>query len=95
VDTTRIDWDAAETLVARGPFDLVLAADVLYERAAVAQLLALLPRLGGEVVLADPGRPPTDEFLHQAAEDWSIETMTRDEVRIYRLVSPRQAPAAR
>jgi predicted nicotinamide N-methyase len=95
VETARIDWDAADPLLARAPFDLVLAADVLYERAAVAKLLALLPRLGDEVLLADPGRQPTDEFLQRAAEDWSIETMTRDEVRIYRLVSSRQAPAAR
>src|SRR3954463_863332 len=33
VATQRVEWDAAEQLAARGPFDLVLAADVLYERA--------------------------------------------------------------
>src|SRR3954447_19570294 len=57
VETARIEWEAPEELVARGPFDVVLAADVLYERASVAPLLSLLARLGGEVWLADPGRP--------------------------------------
>src|SRR6266480_3497645 len=47
VATARADWAAGDDLVARGPFDLVLAADVLYERASVAPLLSLLPRLGG------------------------------------------------
>src|SRR5262245_59474484 len=42
VDTATIDWAAPDALVARAPFDLVLAADVLYERAAVAPLLSLL-----------------------------------------------------
>jgi predicted nicotinamide N-methyase len=85
VETARIDWDAAGELVARAPFDLVLAADVLYERSAVAQLLALLPRLGQEVWLADPGRPAAEAFLEQARPGWSIETSTRDGVQIHRL----------
>src|SRR5436190_3149180 len=42
VETARADWGAAGELVARGPFDLVLASDVLYERASVALLLSLL-----------------------------------------------------
>jgi predicted nicotinamide N-methyase len=85
VDTARADWDTAEELVARGPFDLVLAADVLYERSAVAQLLALLPRLAHEVWLADPGRPAAEAFLEQARAGWSVETSVRDAVQIHRL----------
>jgi predicted nicotinamide N-methyase len=85
VETARADWDAAEELVARGPFDLVLAADVLYERSAVAQLLALLPRIGREVWLADPGRPAAEAFLEQARAAWSVETSVRDAVQIHRL----------
>jgi predicted nicotinamide N-methyase len=49
-----------------GPWDLVLAADVLYEQRNVAALLWLLPRLvdtTGEVWLADPGRPSLPTFL--------------------------------
>src|SRR5215218_3042429 len=60
------DWAHPAELVSRGPFDLVLAADLLYERASVAQLLALLPRLAPEAWLADPGRPPAGAFLDEA-----------------------------
>jgi predicted nicotinamide N-methyase len=85
VETAHVDWDAPDTLVARAPFDLVLAADVLYERAAVAQLLSLLPRLASEVWLADPGRPAAEVFLEQARRQWSVATTERDGVRIHRL----------
>jgi predicted nicotinamide N-methyase len=53
-------------LLAGAPWDLVLAADVLYEPRNVPVLLDLLPRLvedGGEVWLADPGRRLRDTFL--------------------------------
>lgn len=86
LETLRVEWDAADELVARGPFDLVLAADVLYERASVALLLDLLPRLGREVWLADPGRSVAGAFLEQAPRFWtSIETSERDGIEIYRL----------
>ena len=52
--------------VERGPFDLVLAADVLYERPGVAMLLELLPRLAPAAWVADPGRPAAEAFLEQA-----------------------------
>ena len=68
------------------PFDLVLAADVLYERASVALLLSLLPQLGPEVWLADPGRPAADAFLEAArSRHWGVETRVRDVVQIHRL----------
>jgi len=83
--TARVEWGAPEDLVARAPFDLVLAADVLYERASVAPLLSLLPRLGGEVWLADPGRPAAAAFLERAPTRWSVATRERGVVRISRL----------
>jgi hypothetical protein len=61
--------------VERAPWDLVLGADLLYERRNVAPLHGLLPRLlgaSGELWLADPGRPPLEEFLaafERLAED--------------------------
>ena len=85
VATQRVEWDAAEHLAPRGPFDLVLAADVLYERASVAPLLSLLARLGGEVWLADPGRPAAEVFLERARTHWSVETLERGVVAISRL----------
>jgi predicted nicotinamide N-methyase len=70
--TARLAWAAPE--LPAGSFDLVLAADVLYERRNVAELLALLPRLPDEVLLADPGRPALPAFLELAASDWDMET---------------------
>ena len=63
----------------------MLAGDVLYERAAVAQLLALLPRLGPEVWVADPGRPAAEAFLESARARWEVSTQIRGVVRIHRL----------
>jgi predicted nicotinamide N-methyase len=69
-ETRLLDWHApgVEEL---GPFDLVLAADVLYERRNVPALVALIPTLlatGGEVLLADPRRKDTPEFLERMRE---------------------------
>jgi predicted nicotinamide N-methyase len=75
----------AGELAARGRFDLVLAADVLYERAAVAPLLSLLPRLAPVAWLADPGRPAAAALLEQASRRWQVETRVRGVVRIHRL----------
>lgn len=85
VDTAHVDWDATEDLAARGPFDLVLAADVLYEEAGISLLPSLLPRLGREVWLADPGRPVADAFLEHAHKDWNVTSSIRDGVHIHRL----------
>ena len=59
----RIRWDEPGGLLAEAPFDLVLGADLLYESRNAAQLLELLPELGGEIVIADPGRPFAKGFL--------------------------------
>jgi predicted nicotinamide N-methyase len=80
-----LDWAHADQLVARGPFDLVLAADVLYERSSVGVLLSLLPELGEDIWLADPGRPAASAFLERARALWSIETETVGVVTVVRL----------
>ena len=85
VETAAVDWAHADELVSRGPFDLVLAADVLYERASVALLLSLLPRLAPEIWLADPGRPAAAAFLEQARNRWSVDTRERGVVQIHLL----------
>jgi predicted nicotinamide N-methyase len=85
IETATVDWAEPEALIRRGPFDLALAADVLYERATVAPLLSLLPRLAPEALLADPGRPAADAFLGQARRRWQVETRTRGVVQIHRL----------
>jgi predicted nicotinamide N-methyase len=86
LETATVDWTAPGELLRRGPFDLVLAADVLYERAAVAHLLALLPRLAPEAWLADPGRPAAAAFLDEAERrGWAIDTRIDGVVRLHRL----------
>ncbi len=62
-----LDWHAPE-VEGLGLFDLVLAADVLYEARNVQALAALIPTLlapGGELLLADPRRKDTPDFLEE------------------------------
>ncbi len=73
LETLQVAWAQPAELVARGPFDLVLAADVLYERRNVAQLLDLLPLLAPEALVADPGRPALRAFLDGAATAWDVD----------------------
>jgi predicted nicotinamide N-methyase len=83
-----VDWQHPETLLERAPWDLVLGADLLYERRNVAPLLELVPPLlgtGGELWLADPGRAPAAGFLagfERLAED------ADGPVTVYRLRPP-------
>ena len=88
IETATVDWAEPAELVSRGPFDVLLAADVLYERASVALLLSLIPRLAPEAWLADPGRPAAGAFIEQARRRWSVETRVRDVVRVHRLSHP-------
>jgi len=62
----------------RGKFELILAADVLYDRALHAPLEAILkahlaPR--GEALLADPGRPLALEFAARLEAAGWVSTM--------------------
>ena len=65
----RVRWDEPEPLVREAPWDLVLGADLLYESRNADQLAALLPRLGGEVLLAEPGRSHARSFLERFAAE--------------------------
>jgi predicted nicotinamide N-methyase len=85
IETKMVDWAEPKELLKRAPFDIVLAADVLYERTSVGLLLSLLPRLAPEAWLADPGRPAADAFIEEAGRCWPVETRVRDVVRVHRL----------
>ena len=85
LETAAVGWASPDALLERAPFDLALAADVLYERPAVAVLLSLLPRLAPAAWLADPGRPAADAFMEQAQRRWQVETRERGVVRLHRL----------
>ena len=87
IRTRLADWrtDAGrDALTAGGPYDLVVAADVLYEPEDIPVLFALLPRLvvpGGTVWLAEPGRTTSRKFVHETDDaGWvrSTSTVTRD-----------------
>ena len=75
------DWRDADALASLGPFDLVLAADVLYEERNATPILALLELLGAPATIADPGRRHAAAFLDDARRDgWTIDT--EDDPRI-------------
>jgi predicted nicotinamide N-methyase len=77
LEALRCSWQSPEPLVARAPWPLVLASDVLYDRANIDLLLDLLQRLTdarAEVLITDPGRPPAEEFLERAKEQWRVES---------------------
>lgn len=72
LEARRSDWRELA-----GSFDLVLAADVLYERRNVAPLLELLPRLATEALVALAGRPYEAEFLAAVESEPVAERVVR------------------
>lgn len=83
-----VDWREGEELVERGPWDLVVAADVLYLRHNVEALLRLLPRLigrDGEAVVTDPNRAGGRDFAAAARRIFSLETTPGDKVSLHRM----------
>jgi predicted nicotinamide N-methyase len=94
VRTAVCSWTEPGALVAEAPWDLVLAADVLYEARNVDLLLDLLPRLvdrSGQVLIADPGRRPAARFLQATAtpaSGWlrrSVPDRSQRHVTVHRL----------
>jgi len=82
VGTAGLDW---RTGVPDGaPFDLVLAADVLYEARNAEPLLTVLDDAvapAGSVVIADPGRRHAAAFFEAAsARGWSSERRAAEEL---------------
>ena len=84
-EVAHVDWSThGDALVARGPFDLVLAADVLYTKANVDAALELFPRLvtpGGELRVADPNRAGAQRFL----AEFEVSTVPGAEVSLHTL----------
>jgi predicted nicotinamide N-methyase len=88
VETAIVDWAEPQALIDQGPWPVVLASDVLYEKRSVDQMLDLLPRLvtkDGEVWIADPGRKTSMEFLDRASDDWLRRTTDHGRIEIHRL----------
>jgi predicted nicotinamide N-methyase len=81
-DTAAGDWRETVAALASEPWDLVLAADVLYLRENVEALVDVLPKLlspDGEVWLADPRRAGADAFLPIAKKLWRVDSRPDDE----------------
>jgi predicted nicotinamide N-methyase len=93
LETLVCSWTDPAELLERGPWDLVLASDVLYEARNGEALLPLLPRLlapRGEAWLADPGRPAAERFLAALAERLEVERRDAPELprgAVYRIRS--------
>lgn len=82
------DWNTPEPLLRGAPWDLVIAADVVYETKQVATLLDLLPRLTAHVLIAEPGRATAEPFFVSAAERWDrpeVAGVTQPRVTVHRL----------
>lgn len=76
VATAVLDWRDPGAFLRRGPFDLVLAADVAYEQRHVEPVVALLHELGAETLIADPGRRHVAALLEHLAEGgWQLDTI--------------------
>jgi predicted nicotinamide N-methyase len=91
LETLVCSWTEPEPLLERAPWDLVLASDVLYEARNGEALLALLPQLGRDIWLADPGRKAAERFLEAAREIWQVEQRRAPELvngAVYRLRQP-------
>ena len=90
-EAALVDWEAqGDALAARGPWDLVLAADVFYLQANVRLGLRLLPELvapGGEIWLADPRRAGTRDFLAAARATFAVATTEHGAVAVHRLTA--------
>lgn len=81
--TGVLRWDESHAL-AGAAFDLVLAADVLYESRNAAPLLALLDRTvgpGGVALVSDPGRRHAGAFFTAArCGVWKVDALPAPEV---------------
>jgi len=76
VTAVPADWRDTDAIVSLGPFDLVVAADVLYEERNAAPIITLLATLGAPATIADPGRRHADGFLDAVRTDgWEIDTV--------------------
>jgi predicted nicotinamide N-methyase len=76
-EVAQVNWRERDAFAGGGPWDLVLAADVLYTRQNVEALLRLLPRLlepGGEAIVADPKRAGGRDFLAAGRRMFRIES---------------------
>jgi predicted nicotinamide N-methyase len=92
LQTAVASWADADDLLARGPWDLVIGSDLLYEGRNVALVLHVLETVTDHAIIADPGRPASIEFEASAASSWDLTTEVDDgppRVALHELRRPR------
>lgn len=76
-DVALLDWTDPDALAGGAPWDLVIAADILYTQHNARALVRLLPELvgeRGEALIADPRRAGARDFLAAARGRLSLST---------------------
>jgi predicted nicotinamide N-methyase len=76
-EVAQLDWRDANALEAGAPWDLVIAADILYLRHNVEALARVLPELVGRTgvaLIADPRRAGGRDFLAASRGRFRLET---------------------
>ena len=84
LDTLEVDWShPPDELFDRGPFDLIIGADVAYEPRHAAQLATVLDGVAGPatgILIADPRRPDANALVRAlSGSGWRYR---RDERRV-------------
>ncbi|MDP8305222.1 MAG: methyltransferase domain-containing protein [Candidatus Chlorobium antarcticum] len=84
----RLDW---RNVMQPRKFEMVLAADVLYERVNLLPIITAIDQLlesGGSAYIADPRRRMAEQFLELAAENgFSVTAYAREYLGVGKLVS--------
>lgn len=68
------DWRDHASLVAQGPWDLVIGADLLYEFHQIDTLHGVLVALGAPVLLGDQDRRPSAAFFERVRIDFDVQS---------------------
>lgn len=88
-EVAAADWaEQGEALVERGPYDLVMGADVLYTRGNAETALRLLPRLvaaWGTAIFADPGRANSVDFLAAIRATFALRSRRHGDISLHEL----------
>jgi predicted nicotinamide N-methyase len=76
-DVALLDWTAPDALAGGAPWDLVIAADILYTQHNAQALVRVLPQLvgsEGSALIADPRRAGARDFLAAARGMFELST---------------------
>jgi len=78
LQTALVSWADPGELAARGPWDLVIGSDLLYEARNTGLVLDVLDQVADHAIIADPGRPASVGFDDAAAGRWDVRSDVDD-----------------